>query len=110
MLVPGLKAAGCVVKLHETDSPFHQPPGEQALFAKSFRFRLIEAVEACRLGSFAVQAESLGGGSLHAIGQLKGVDPGTQAAVVGATGPVQLIETRQGIELAPLLIATDKRR
>ena len=107
MLVPGLKAAGRVVELHEPHASFDQPPRQQALPAENLGRRLVQSVSRRGGRRFRRQIESLGRLALHAIGQLERFDAGTQATIIGARRQVQLIQPGQCVQVAPLLIATD---
>ena len=83
-------AAG--VDLHEAHAALDQPAGDQALLGEVRALRVVEAVELLRSAAVSrVDVERLGGGHLHAVGQLEALDAGRQVrprrrAVPGAAG------------------------
>ena len=56
---------------------------------------------------FAADVKSVGGGRLHAEGQLKGLDSGVQLRVARTRGLMPPVELLQKIDLLPLLLAPD---
>ena len=72
-----LHAAG--VDLHEPHAALDQPPGDQALLGEVAQRLGCRGRRASAIGSGSrVDVERLGGGHLHAVGQLEALDPRRQ--------------------------------
>ena len=86
--VPGLDVA--VIKLHEPHAPLDQSPGDQEL--PRLNARPIGVADVLRL---LLDVEGVGGGHLHAIGQLEAGDPRFERIVFGPRLEVAAVELGQ---------------
>ena len=66
------------VDLHEAHAALDHAAGHEALLGEVGAARVVEAVEVLHLARLAADVERLGGGHLHAVGQLERLDAGGQ--------------------------------
>src|SRR5207244_726642 len=72
---------GSIEELHESDAPFDEPAGEQALSSEEVRGRLAGSVKPMSRFAFLREVERLGRLALHAEPQFERGDPRLQRAV-----------------------------
>ena len=91
------------VDLHEPRAPFDQAAGNQALPGEVRAALVVEPVQLLRRLAFGLEGNRLGGGHLHAVGQLERFDAGGQVRLDRRALQVPAIEPGQQIKLRPLL-------
>ena len=91
MVIPDVVGRG-VKELHEPHAALDQPPCEQALPSKQFRFRIVRAVKRMRGLRLGRKIERLGRRTLHLKRQLEGRDAGVELTVLFAFLAMEFVE------------------
>ncbi len=96
------RAAG--VDLHVADAALDHTAGGEALGREVLAFAVVEPVEPAGMFRFGLHIEGLGGGALHAVGELKALDPGRELFLVRIVLQVLLVQEGEQVELPALLV------
>ena len=105
VLVPGLKAAGGVVKLHEPNAPLDQPPRQQALAAEDLGRLLVDAVESPRRLGLPARGRRHRGPASACDRPARTIRSAAPSRLSSSRSvAVQLVEPPEGVELRALAI------
>src|SRR5579872_6115893 len=96
--------SAAAVELNEPDAALHQPARDQTVSAELAGHRAVYAVRLQRRGRLVRQVDGLRHLGLHSVGQLVALDSRRQLRAAGPRVQVLLVDARQQIELAPLLL------
>ena len=92
------------VDLDEADAALDESAGGEALEGHVLAVGLVEPVELADVLGLFVHVKSLGGGGLHAVGELEAVDAGGQFALGGGACHLLAVEGGEKVELFALAL------